>query len=171
MKLRETILAEHSRSQADKIIEWVGNSQQRFDELFGLFLRDEDLVKQRAAWPLSHIAISHPELIVKHFGKLIKNLQKKELHDAVKRNTMKILDNIEIPKPYHGQVMNTCFEYVQSPREAAAIKAFSLGILEKLLPLYPDISQELKLIIEEQMDQEKPAFRSRAKKILKKLSR
>jgi hypothetical protein len=89
MNLRETILAVHSKANCDRIIKWVGHSQQRFDELFGLFLNDEYRVVQRAAWPVSYSAISHPELMKKHFGKLIKKLHKPKLHDSVKRNTVR----------------------------------------------------------------------------------
>jgi len=169
MKLRDTVLAEHSKAQTSKIVKWIGNSQERFDELFKLFLNDEYRVTQRAAWPLSFAVKNHPELIRRHLGKLIKNLEKKGLHDSVKRNSVRILRDLDIPERYHGQVMNTCFRFIESPDEAVAIKAFSLIILEKLLPQYPDIKNELKLIIEERWEYEKPAFRGRAKKILKNL--
>ena len=76
MNLRETILEEHSKAQTNKIIKWIGSDQKRFDELFKLFLNDEYRVVQRAAWPLSNCVMAHPQLIQKHFTKLIKNLQK-----------------------------------------------------------------------------------------------
>ena len=62
--------------------------------------------------------------------------------------------------------MNLCFSFIQSHDEPVAIKAFSLTILERLLPLYPDIKNELLLIIEERWEHETAAFRSRAKRIL-----
>lgn len=170
MNLREAILAEHSKTQTGKIVAWIGHSPKRFDQLMQLFLFDEDLVRQRAGWPLSYCVEKHPQLIHKHFGKLVKNLQKKDLHDAVKRNTLRMLQEIEIPKRYHGPLMNTCFTYIESPAEAVAIKGFSLAVVEKLLPFYPDIKNELKLIIRERWDHETPAFHSRARKILGKLN-
>jgi hypothetical protein len=170
MYLRDIILTEHSKSQTIKIVNWVGKSQARFDQLFNLFLKDENRVTQRAAWPLSYCARQHPELIRKHLGKLIKNLQKKGLHDAVKRNSVRILQEISIPARFHGAIMNTCFRFIESPDEAVAIKAYSLTILENLIPLYPDIRNELKLIIEERWNLETAAFRSRARKILKKIN-
>lgn len=167
MNLRDMILAKHSRAQTDKIVKWVGKSQQRFDELFKLFTSNDPIVTQRAGWPLSNAARKHPALIHKHIGKLLKNLQKKDLHNAVKRNTVRILEDAELPKRYHGEIMNTCFDFIQSPTEAVAIKAFSLTILGRLLPLYPEIRNELKLIIEERWEHETAAFRSRANKVLR----
>ena len=162
MKLRETILTEHSKATCNKIVKWVGSSQERFDDLFDLFLHDEYRVVQRAAWPISYIVIAHPLFIKKHFSKLIKNLHHPGLHDAVKRNTVRLLQHINIPKKFHGEVMDICFNYIAAPGEAVAIKAFSLTILQNLSKQYPDI-------IEDRWDSESAAFRSRAKKIMREL--
>lgn len=169
MKLREQILKEHSKANCDLVVKWIGDSQQRFDELFDFFLNDEYRVVQRAGWPLSNAVITHPKLIKKHFSKLLKNLQKPKIHDAVKRNTIRLLQNIPVPVRFQGQVMDICFEYINSPTEAVAVKAFALTVLENLSKQYPEIQQELKTIIEDRWDYESAAFRSRAKKILKKL--
>jgi hypothetical protein len=166
--LREQILKEHSKAQCSKIVNWVGASQQRFDDLFHLFLNDEYRVVQRAAWPVSYCVSAHPELITKHWSKLIKNLQKPNLHDAVKRNSIRLLQDIDIPKKYQGQLMDICFKYLESPAEAIAVKAFSLGVLTNLSLQYPEIIPEIKLLIEEQLPRQTPALASRAKRFLQK---
>jgi hypothetical protein len=166
MKLRDAILKEHSKAQCARIVKWVGNNQARFDELFNLFLSDEYRVVQRAAWPVSYAVQQHPDLLKDHFAKLIQNLQKPELHDAVKRNSIRLLQYVEIPEQFHGQVMDLCFRYIASPTEAVAIKAFSLTVLQHLSKLYPEIKNEMKLIIEERWEYETAAFRSRARKII-----
>jgi hypothetical protein len=166
MNLRQTILKEHSKAQANKIITWIGSDQKRFDELFSLFLNDEYRVVQRAAWPLSYCVINHPQLIRKHFSKLIKNLRKPKLGDAVKRNTVRLLQHIPIPEKFHGELMSVCFDYISDLQEKAAVKAFSLTILQNLCQQYPEIKDELKTVIEDRWDYETAAFRSRAKKIL-----
>ena len=165
--LREEILKEHSKAQCTKIVNWVGSSQQRFDELFNLFLNDEYRVVQRAGWPVSYCVISHPEFIKKHWAALIQNLQKPNLHNAVKRNSIRLLQDIAIPKKYQGQIMDICFKYVESPSEAVAVKAFSLTVLNNLAKLYPEIFPELKLLIEDQLPYQTAAFRSRAKALIK----
>ena len=166
--LREQILKEHSKAQCSKIVQWVGASQQRFDELFNLFLNDEYRVVQSAGWPVSYCVIAHPVFITKHWSKLIKNLQKPNLHDAVKRNSIRLLQDINIPKKYQGQLMDICFNYLASPVEAIAVKAFSLSVLTHLSKQYPGIIPEIKLLIEEQLPGQTPALASRAKKFLQK---
>ena len=167
MQLREAILAEHSKAQTNKIIKWVGNSQERFDELFHLFLNDEYRVVQRAAWPLSYCVIEHPQLISKHFKDLIANLKLPGISNAVKRNTVRLLQYVEIPEEFHGDVLNICFDYIMSMSEPPAVKAFALTILQKLALHYPEIKDEVKIIIEDRWEAESPAFRSRAKAFLK----
>ena len=169
MNLREEILAEHSKAQRKKIVKWIGESQERFDELFHLFLEDEYRVVQRAAWPLSYSVIAHPVLVKKHFGKLVKNLHKPGIHDSVKRNTVRLLQFVQIPAKFHGEIMDLCFQYINAPTEPVAVKAFALTVLENLAKFYPDIRQEIKLVIEEKWEVESAAFRVRAKKILKNL--
>jgi hypothetical protein len=168
MILREQILKEHSRKNCDAIVAWVGNSQKRFDELFSLFTNDEYRVVQRSAWPVSYCVEAHPTFIKKHYGTLLKKIKKPNIPDAVKRNTLRFLQFVELPKKFHGDLMNTCFELVQSMQEKPAIKMFCLVILENLSKLYPEIKPELVLIIETQMPYESIAFKSRGKKILAK---
>jgi len=167
--LREEILKEHSKVQCTRIVKWVGNDQQRFNELFKLFLHDEYRVVQRSAWPLGYAVIAHPRFISKHWSALIKNLKQPNLHDAVKRNSIRLLEDIAIPKKYHGEIMNVCFKFLEDPAEALGIKVFSMSVLGKLARGYPDIIPELRLLIEEQLPNQTAGFKSRAKKVLKNI--
>lgn len=171
MQLREQILLEHSKANCTTIVQWVGHSQQRFDELFTLFLNDEYRVTQRAAWPISYCVEAHPTFIKKNFGKLIKHLQKPQLHNAIKRNSVRLLQYVAIPPKYQGAVMDICFGYLASPTEAVAIKAFSLTVLGNLAKQYPEIIPEIKLLIEDQLPHQSPAFVVRAKRFLKAVGR
>lgn len=167
MNLRDIILQEHSKAQKDSIVQWIGSSQERFDELFKLLLHDEYRVVQRAAWPLSDCVINHPLFIKKHLAALIKKMQEPKVHDAVKRNALRLLQHIDIPEKHSGEIMNLCFQYIESMEEPVAIKAFSLTILQNLSAVYPEIIPEVKLIIEDRLPYETAAFKSRAKKFMK----
>jgi hypothetical protein len=120
---------------------------------------------------MGNCAIVHPSFMKKNMGKLIRNLQKPNIHDSIKRNTLRFLQEIDIPPKYEGTIMNTCFEYIENPKEAVAIKAFSLTILGRLAKKYPEIIPEIKLLIEDQAPVQTAAFTSRAKKVLKELKR
>lgn len=169
MDLRNQILIEHTKANCQLIIDWIGDDPARFNELFHLFLHDEYRVNQRASWPLSYCAIAHPELMKKNMGKLITNLQKPKLHNSIKRNTVRVLQSVDIPVKYEGIVMNICITYIEDPKEAVAVKAFSLSVLGKLAIKYPEIIPEIKLLIEDHTTFQIAGFKSRAKKVLKEL--
>ena len=170
MKLEELLLSGHSKAITMRIVQTVGDSQQRFDELFALFTGTNKLIAQRAAWAISYAAIANPDLVQPHFKKLLDNLESPGLHTAIKRNTIRLLQEVRIPKKYQGRVMDVCFRYITDPAEAVAVKAFAMTVLEKLAAIYPEILNELITIIEERWDMETAAFRSRAKKILNQFS-
>jgi hypothetical protein len=169
MEILQLLKTEHSKKQTLRIVRYIGSDKNRFAVLIRLFFGDEYRITQRAAWPLSYCVRAHPVLIRPYFKRLLDNLKRKDIPVAVVRNTVRLLQDVDIPKKFHGQVMSTCFDFIQSVETPIAVKAFSLTILSNLAASYPEIRGELKLIIEEQWEHATPAFRSRAKKILKPL--
>lgn len=169
MDLQQAILKEHSKAQTNRIVRYVGNDKNRFAELMKLFLTGDRLTVQRAGWPLSYCVEKHPELVQPHFKKMMDFLDKPGNHEAATRNIVRLLQHVSIPKKFEGRVMNTCFEFIAAHETPVAIKAFSLTVLEHMANDFPEIKSELKLIIEERWEHETAAFRSRAKKILKKI--
>jgi hypothetical protein len=169
MDLLKLLRAEHSKKQTDRIVAYIGDDKERFAALIKLFFKGEYRITQRAAWPLSYCVRRHPELIDPYYRKLLDNLGRKDIHVAVIRNTVRLLQDVSIPKRWHGRVMSICFDFVADAETPIAVKAFALTILSNLSKDYPEIRGELKLIIEEQWERATSAFRSRARKILKGL--
>jgi hypothetical protein len=167
MDLEKLLRAEHSKRQCDRIVGYIGGDKERFAQLLGLFFKGEYRITQRTAWPLSYCVRRHPELITPYYKRLLDNLGRKDIHVAVIRNTVRLLQDVSIPKRWHGRVMSVCFEFVEDPATPIAVKAFALSILSNLSAEYPEIKVELKTLIESQWEQATPAFRSRARKILK----
>ena len=171
MNLREEILKEHSKKQAAKIEKWIGRDQKKYDALVKLFLKGEYRVTQRAGWPMSNIAIRQPKLIHKHLKSLLRNAQQPGLHNAVLRNTVRLLQFVDIPKSLHGLAAETCFQLFNDKRQPVAIKVFSMTVLGRLCKNYPDLIPELKLCIEEHLPYASAGFLSRAKKVMKEIDK
>lgn len=169
MNLREEVLKEHSKKQTVRLAKWVGEDKKRFAELMNLFLHDEYRVVQRSAWIVKYVADAHPDWI-KPWLKRMLEYCRQPVHDAVKRNVIRILQDMELPKNLRGIAATICFDFLSSPKEPVAVKAFSMTVLANLSEHEPDLKQELIMVIREQMEWEKPAFRSRGKKILKQLT-
>ena len=168
MNLENELLKKQSQALCYRIVKYIGKDKIRFRELVRLFFRGEYRLTQHAAWPMSTCITNHPELAKPYFRKFIDRLSDRDAHPAARRNIVRLLQFVEIPKRYSGEIMDICFRFIGSPDEATAVKAFSLRILENLGAIYPDILPELKTVIEARWALETPAFRSRARKILKK---
>ena len=138
-----------------------------FDEFMTLFLGDDYRITQRSAWVLSHCIDNHPWLMIKHLEALVVNLQNDGVSDAVKRNTVRVLQFAEIPEKLAGLTADLCFSFLQSHKEPIAVKAYAMTIIYNLSMRYPELSNELVLIIEDLLPYGSPGIRSRGMKILK----
>ena len=170
MNLKKEILSEHSKAQRDRIVAYVGKDKKRFSALVNVFLAGPYRVTQRASWPLSIVAEHHPRLFSPHLRKIVANLKKNDLHDAVKRNTIRLLQFLEIPKSLQGPVADVCFSFLQNPKEAIAVRVFSMTVLTQIAKKQPGLKKELAMMIEDQLLYAGPAFRSRARKVLLELN-
>lgn len=170
MHLESAILKEHSRKQTDKIAVWVCKDRNRFKALMALLLQGDDKVMQRSAWIARQVAVQRPDWIEPYLRELL-FCCKKQVHPAVKRNVMGILQHLTLPEELQGMAATLCFDFIITPGLPVAIKVFAMTVLYNIAMEQPDMRHELKVVIEEQMEYEKPAFKSRGVKILKKLSK
>ena len=169
MNLREELLREHSKKQTMRIVNYVGDDKERFAELINLFLKDGYRVGQRAAWSVSYCGRAHPELITPYIKIMLKNLNN-PVHDSVKRNTVRVLQNFDIPKSLQGLAVKQCMRLVEG-NEPIAIKVFSITLLGNIAKQHPGLKHELKLLIETQIPFASTGFLSRANKVLKALEK
>jgi hypothetical protein len=169
MNLVEVIEKEHSSAQRNKVIKYVGKDPKRFAELVNVFLNGPYRVTQRSAWPLSYCVQHHPDLIKPHLKRIVEFAKKTNVHDSVKRNTMRLLQFIEVPKSLQGAVADLCFSFLQDMKEAIAIRVFAMTVLTNLAKSHPELKNELIPILEDQMPFGSPGFVSRGTKALKEL--
>lgn len=171
MNIREELLADpkFSKYKASLIAEYAVSSAGMFRELMHCFLADHYRLAQRAAYSISIASSLNPALIIPYIGVLVSQLKRTDVHDAVVRNSVRILQGVAIPDEFHGELMDACFTLILNRSIPIAIRVFSLTTLFNLSGIYPEIRKELRVIIEESIDYEGPAFRSRARKMLAKI--
>lgn len=166
MDLEAEILEEHSKRQAVRIASWIGTDRTRFRQLMGLFLKGEYRTTQRSAWIVNLCADKHPLLIRPYLKQMITRMQEPGVHDAVKRNVIRILQFIPIPDKLLGEVTSVCFEYLSSPNEPIAVRVFSMTVLANIAKKEPDLKNELRLTIQQQLSHASMGICSRARKVL-----
>lgn len=171
MDIKKQLLNNRSKEHTRLIVDYINNQQERFDELVNHFLSNDELLVQRAAWVLGDSGRMYPSLVIKHLPALIANLRRGGHHDAVKRNTIRILEEMEIPEKFWGEVADICFKYLSSNQEPVAIKCFSMTTLLNIVKHIPELKEELQVLIEDQMPYSSAGFQSRGKKTLIALSK
>jgi hypothetical protein len=166
MNIQVELEKDHTRSHGLKIANYACISSLNFKKLMACFWDSNHRIAQKAAWCVSWAAKSKKGFSESYISDFIEQVIKPNNEDAIVRNSLRILELLEIPEDFHGILMNACFSFVENPSTAIAIKAFSLTILFNLSKTYPEIQDELICIIEENWDHETPAFKSRGKKII-----
>lgn len=172
--LAENLLSITGKADINLIAANAIKDKKLLEQLMNFFTNNEDVkdkLPQRAAWVLSHVAEENIEALKPYTKIIVEQLNKENVHNSITRNAVRILQDLEIPEAFHGDVMNTCFQLIEKPSTPAAIKAFSLTTLFNLTKYYPEIKPELKLIIKELWDNETPAFKSRGRQILAALGK
>ncbi len=169
MNIRDEILKEHSKKQSKKIADFIGNDKKKFAELMKLFLGNTYRITQRAAWVVVSCAHKHPSLVFPWLNKMI-SLLEKDVHQAVKRNTLRLFEVIEVPKSQQGRVADICFRFLLSSNESIAVKVYAMTTLQKICTHEPELKNELRIVLLDQMENAGPAFRSRANRVLSMLN-
>jgi hypothetical protein len=171
MDLKELILQRHSQELTRNAIAVIGNNKKRMAQLISLLIANEPEVSRRAAWLASEVARINPGLVMPYASIIASKLNTEFRDAAVTRNVLRLFQFIKIPKTAHGRLMTICFEFITSPGMAPAIKANALSVLYQLAETHPEIRQELLFIIQDQYENESPAFRSRANRIIKRMNK
>lgn len=169
MNLEAEILKEHSKRNTQRLAKWIGNDKKRFEQLMDIVLKGEYRVTQRGAWIVRHCAELHPSLIKPYINKMIDRMLEPGMHVAVKRNIVGILQDVEIPKRLVGKIATICFDLLASQQEPIAVKCFSMTVLANIAQQEPELRNEIRLLIEQQMPWGTAGFRSRGKRILREL--
>lgn len=166
MGIHQALITEHSKRQTMAIVEFIGDDARRFAELMRLFFAGEYRLTQRAAWPMNYCAERHPELIQPYLPKLLDCLEREDMHDAVKRNVMRLLQYIEIPQRLTGRVYAHCVDLIDDVQEPVAVRAFALTVAARIAKSEPALLSELRLIVRKHLPHTTAAFQKRAREIL-----
>lgn len=159
----------HSRSQVSKVMLAIDDDQQRFDELVEVFLGTDAELARRAAWSMSYIVIKHPDMIYKWLPKVIENMKRANLHPAIYRNTFRFLEVIAVPQKHAATVLDMAFKFIMNAGMPPAIRAFAMTTAMNVVRSYPDLQEELMVVVEQVMTEQSPAIRSRGGRILAEL--
>ena len=167
-KIRQLLSEEQSKTIRDEIVKIVLDAPKEIESLMDCFFDDNFRLNQYASWPITVIGEKRPLLIFPYLAEMLAVLDN-PAHDAVIRNTIRVMQNLDIPEELEGEVYDRCFGYFVDPKEKPAIRVFSMTVLTNIALKYPDLKEELVKSIELYFPFGSAGFKSRAKKELKRL--
>jgi len=167
--LKSRLMSDRSKANVERLAREIGNNEEAFAVLMQLFFSGPYRVTHFSAHVVSKCCDGHPELIIPYLDRML-DLLPLQVHDSLKRNVVRTMQFIEIPEQHWDKAVSYCFQLLQSKNEAVAIKVFSMTVLARLAAKIPEIRNELRVTIEDQMPFESAAFVSRGRKTLKMLA-
>lgn len=146
--------------------------QDLLGELVSCALNEDHLLSSRAMWVLGHCSDLDYNSLKKYHDRLIKNLERPGLHNGVIRNTLRLYQEHPAPEKHHSFLLDTCYGYIKDAAEAIAVRAFSITVVFHISKPYPELLDELALVLRHlSIQEEPPAIRSRVKNTLKAIAK
>ena len=127
--LEQMLMQEMSRRNTDQMAMLVRQNRQIFDELFSIFLKNEEPVSRRAAWVLDISSEEDPGLLANSLDQLVYNLPFCQ-HEGMKRHSLRMLARSPLPsEEAHGRLISLCFDWLLSAKAPVAVKVHCIDIL------------------------------------------
>lgn len=170
MNLKSILLQRSSKSKIEKVAQQVCLNSVLYQELIELIIKGQPPIPQYGAWLLQHCSNHSPALIRPYVSRLLKLIEG-DVHDGVRRGVLRSLALIDLPEPDIGKAADLCFGYLEDPKEAVAVRVFSMSILGNICKKEVELIGELTLLIESVMPTGSAALSARGRMTLKKLSK
>ncbi|MTB49456.1 hypothetical protein [Lewinella sp. W8] len=172
MDFRAQLLSEHSRANADLLLDHLERHPEDLTAFMEHFFGREVVEAQRAAMVVGDLGRRHPDRLIPFHLRLIEAAGQ-PVHPAIRRNVLRYFSEIPlalIAEEPQGHLLDLAFRVTASPADAVAMRVFAMQIVANFCTLYPELKDELRGVIENQIAEGASAgFLSRGRKILAKL--
>ena len=153
-----------------RVLAYIGDNPKRLDALMYFFFHSDQKYHQRAAYPVGFIGEKHPHLMVKYLDKILKQLEQAK-HNAVARNTFRILHYMDIPEEFEGKIFDSSMSHFLDLKNAIGIRVFAMNVMANIALNHKDLIPEVISLIEEYYEHSSAGYKSRANRLLKRLNK
>jgi hypothetical protein len=142
MDIRSILQNNYSKTNQDFIIQSVIDYNEKIEELMICFFDSNLRICQRSANVVSKISKKNSELFLPFIPRMLQALND-PIHSAITRNIVRVWQTIDIPEEYLGEIFDKCMSYINDPKKAIAVRAFSIEICSNICKKYPELKGEL----------------------------
>ena len=165
-------LGDSGRGTADLAVEAIGDDAEVFKHLMSLCFSQPYPIGMRLARVVQLYCEKNSDFIVPYLDEIIEKIAVSKI-EGVKRSFLKIIaDSIDFNLVKdNSTLLQLCFDWLISPKEAVAVRYYSIIICEKFCKYEPDLIPEFKSSLEFCLPDGSKGFQNRALKVLQKLER
>ena len=173
MNLQHELSQYPNKEKVFEIASYIGSHTDRFAELINLVLKGDKSASLYASWVVNPCLEQHPELLQPHIQTLIENLSRPNLHDSIKRSTVKALANVggDISENLQGYALQHCFDFLLDTKAAVSIQVYAMQTVFNISKNEPDLLQELSEVIKERLPYGSAGYKARGSRILKEINK
>lgn len=171
----------HTRENRSYYANLVIDNPNLISKILDIVFMVNDKISCRAAWVLEFGCAQNLDLIVPHIDYFTKNIDNIHLDSAVRpvskickfiaKSYFSKTDNIfntALQPKHQERIIEACFDWMISDQKVA-VKAYSMSTLFLFGKQYDWIYPELIQILEQDYPKQSPAYKARARQILKKV--
>ncbi|KGI86148.1 hypothetical protein JY98_07820 [Exiguobacterium mexicanum] len=167
MDIRELLNGGDLRSigNVDKVIEHVGNDPDQFNELMSGLTDVRPVVRMRSADAIEKLTRRHPELLQMHQTTLFQQLHT-ITQQEVRWHLAQLMPRLTWTEQETADIVRVLTDWIDTESSAIVI-VNSLQAIFDLSDVHPQHRDELKALLETQLETGSPAVKSRSKKLLR----
>lgn len=129
------------------LIEYIGQDQQRFDEVFQLYLQNHNRINQIVTGALLKVLHDNPEWLQSHTRFLLQQIKSGQTSQGNCRNFLRLLITIKLSEAHQGELIDRCFELLSNPAQPIAIRVFAIKNILNYRKEYPELIKEVRLSV------------------------
>lgn len=164
-KQLENLFDDDSR---DFLVHYLSRNPEELENIIRVIEEDEEKPAWRAAWVIDHLNQKNPRVVAPHLDSLSRIL-KQTKYNGARRSLLKILVINPTSVNHDGELVGLCFNWICSPAIPIAVRAYAMQFIHDMLPVYPELKNELKTSLETVIHDSSKGVRGKAKKILARL--
>lgn len=123
----------------------------------------------RISWVIDHVVRMDGNAFNSYLAALLSKRNKLSF-PGYERNLSYILSQAQIPEAIESEVLELVFFWISDPETKVAVKAHALYTCENFCKKYPELKEEFRETILNELPKNTIAFSYRAKRILKRLN-
>lgn len=171
MYIYQTLDKDRSKPTVLHLLEYIGTDMKKVAELMEIALSEDARMAFRGSWVLAHLAdsgvVELEQYIAPSYQALIN-----PVHPSVERGLLKMYAAASSwPEELYGPIVDHMMNLLLDTKAMIAAQALSMIALYKHLQPYPELLDELCLVLEEGMPYGSVGYKAKARQIIKAIKK